>query len=133
MKRKKSITLDAYLITGLSETGVAKLEVNKHLVIPEKDTNGRQVTGIASYAFYGKGLESVTFPTGVMANVEENIKDLAADGVTQRGNFVILASAFMKNNLTSVVLPEGVVSVATSAFKLNKNLKYVSLPHTLAD
>lgn len=127
----KSITLDAYLITGLSETGVAKLEVNKHLVIPEKDTNGKQVTGIAPNAFYGKGLESVTFPTGVMANVEENIKDLAADGVTQRGNFVILANAFMKNNLTSVVLPEGVVSVATSAFKLNKNLKYVSLPHTI--
>lgn len=127
----KSITLTPYLITGLSESGEAKLEVNKHLVIPAADTNGRQVTGIGPKAFYKKGIESVTFPSGVMADVESNVKDEVADGVTQRGNFIILANAFFGNNLTSLTLPEGVIAVGTNAFNSNASLGYVSIPHTM--
>lgn len=127
----KTVTLAPYLITGLSESGEAKLEVNKHLVIPATDINGRQVTGIGPKAFYKMGIESVTFPSGVMADVESNVKDEVADGITQRGNFIILANAFFGNNLTSLTLPEGVIAIGTNAFNSNASLSYVSIPHTM--
>lgn len=128
---EKQVVLNPYLITGLSEYGEAKLEVNKHLVIPATDPNGKQITGIGSKAFYKKGIESVTFPSDVMTTVEENVKDEVADGVTQRGNFIILANAFFGNNLTSLILPEGVIAVGTNAFNSNSKLSYVSIPHTM--
>ncbi len=53
---EKQVVLNPYLSTGLSECGKAKLEVNKHLVIPATDPNGKQVTGIAPKAFYKKGI-----------------------------------------------------------------------------
>ena len=86
---EKQVVLNPYLSTGLSECGKAKLEVNKHLVIPATDPNGKQVTGIAPKAFYKKGIESVTFPSGVMITVEENVKDEVADCFTFDENGVL--------------------------------------------
>ncbi len=123
----KKVPISGIGITGLSESGEAKLATDKNLVIPAKDVDGNQVIGIGAKAFYKKGLESVTFPAGVMS---DETGDSIAAGVTQRGNFIILNDAFSGNNLTSLELPEGVIYIAKNAFLSNK-LKSVSLPHTI--
>lgn len=114
-------------ITGLSESGEKKLEINTDLVIPAEDYDGNPIMGIGEKAFYHMGFTSVTFPEGVMADYEG---DVIADGLKQRGNFVILANSFAGNELTEVDLPEGVIYVGNSAFNGNK-LTRVSMSHTI--
>lgn len=114
-------------IIGLSAYGEAKLELNKNVVIPKKDTEGKTIIGIGERAFQKKGIESVVFPEGVMTDCHDNN---VAEGVTKRGNFIILSNAFSGNALTSVNLPEGVIYVGNNAFKGNK-LSTVSMSHTI--
>lgn len=114
-------------ITGFSEAGLEKLEKNKDLVIPAKDADRNPIVGIGAGAFQKKGITSVTFPKGVMASYSGS--DIA-EGLTERGNFVILSSAFLGNELTSVDFPEGVIYVGGNAFKNNK-LKSVKFSHTI--
>lgn len=124
------IKLNPYLVTGLSDFGKQKLEKNKHLVIPETDTNGKKVTGIGPKAFYNTDIESVTLPEGVMADYE-GPESIIADGVTQRGDFIICKQAFDKcKNLANVTLPEGVIRVGMYAFRDTK-LTSVAFPHTM--
>lgn len=126
----KEVVLNPYYITGLSDIGKAKLEKNKHLVIPATDPYGKKVTGIGVRAFYKMGIESVTFPEGVMTKYD-GPDGVIKDGVTERGDFVIMSNAFFGNNLKTLTLPEGVIGVGTYAFKGNKQLTKVVVPHTL--
>lgn len=126
---EKVVKLNPYLITGLSESGKAKLEVNKDMIIPSEAPDGTKVTGIGEKAFYKLGITSVTFPQGVMTTYD-GPADIIAEGITERGDFVILSNAFFGNALTSVELPEGVIRIGGNAFGSNK-LTYVSLPHTV--
>lgn len=126
----KEVVLNPYYITGLSDIGKAKLEKNKQLIIPATDPFGKKVTGIGVKAFYKMGIESVTFPEGVMTEYD-GPEGVIKDGVTERGDFVIMSNAFFGNNLKTLTLPEGVIGVGTSAFKGNKQLTKVVLPHTL--
>ena len=114
-------------ITGFSEAGLEKLEKNKDLVIPAKDADRNPIVGIGAGAFQKKGITSVTFPKGVMASYSGS--DIA-EGLTERGNFIILSSAFLGNELTSVDFPEGVIYVGGNAFKNNK-LQSVKFSHTI--
>lgn len=114
-------------ITGFSEAGLEKLEKNKDLVIPAKDADRNPIVGIGAGAFQKKGITSVIFPKGVMASYSGS--DIA-EGLTERGNFIILSSAFLGNELTSVDFPEGVIYVGGNAFKNNK-LKSVKFSHTI--
>lgn len=127
---EKTVVLDPYYITGFSELGQSKLERNPDVVIPAADPDGKQVTGIGPKAFYKAGIESVTFPEGVMTEYE-GPEDIIREGVTERGNFVIMSNAFYGNNLKSVTIPEGVIGIGMYAFKGNKSLSHVTLPHTL--
>ena len=114
-------------VTGLSESGTLKLENNKDLVIPANDTEGNPVIGIGASAFKSKGIESLTLPEGVMADYAG---DYIAEGLTQRGNFIIQKQAFYGNKLTELVIPEGVILVDVQAFASNQ-LQEVTLPHTI--
>lgn len=127
----KKVKLTPYLVTGLSELGEQKLEKNKNLVIPAADPEGRKVTGVGSKAFYkNTEIESVTFPEGVMVDYE-GPEGLLADGVTQRGDFIILKQAFDGcKGLTSVTLPEGVLRIGMYAFR-DTMLESVEFPHTI--
>lgn len=40
-------------------------------------------------------------------------------------------NAFHFSNLTSVVIPEGVIELQTGSFSFNENLKSITLPSTL--
>ena len=118
-----------HVVTGLSEQGTAKLEVNKNLVIPAKDSDGKKIQGIGDRAFYKKGITTLTLPENVKAPCDPSTWQ-EGQGITERGDFFIGASAFLGNELTSLDLPEGVICVGGNAFKLNK-LTTVKFPKTV--
>ena len=127
----KKVTLNPYLVTGLSEIGEQKLEKNPNLIIPKTDPDGKKVTGIGPKAFYQKTqVESVTFPEGVMAEYD-GPEGVIADGVTERGDFVICKQAFDGcTALTDAAIPEGVIRIGMYAFRSTK-LTSVDFPHTV--
>lgn len=122
----------AYVVTGLSEQGETKLETNKNLVIPSKDPSGKKVQGVGASAFSGKGIEHLTLPENVMADWKNDAGWTASyNDITQRGDFFIGTSAFAKNNLTTLELPEGVFYVGNNAFQKNTSLTTVKFPSTI--
>ena len=122
----RDFTITGIAVTGFSESGEKKLEKSKDIVIPSADTEGHTIMGIAPNAFYDKGLTSVQFPTGMLVNYDDTL----SYRITKRGNFVIGESAFARNKLTNVYLPDGVIAVMGSAFAYNSITK-VTLPKTI--
>lgn len=116
-----------WVVTGLSDSGKAKLENNKDLVIPAKDPDGKKVQGVGKEAFKKMGLTSVQFPENVKTANDTNWDS----SVKERGDFFIGNLAFQGNNLKEVTLPEGVFYVATNGFSRNPNLKEVTFPSTI--
>lgn len=116
-----------WVVTGLSDSGKAKLENNKDLVIPEKDPTGKKVQGVGKDAFKKMGLTSVQFPENVKTTNDTNWDS----SVKERGDFFIGNLAFQGNNLKEVTLPEGVFYVAMNGFSRNPNLKEVTFPSTI--
>lgn len=116
-----------WVVTGLSDSGKAKLENNKDLVIPAKDSDGKKVQGVGKEAFKKMGLTSVQFPENVKTANDTNWDS----SVKERGDFFIGNLAFQGNNLKEVILPEGVFYVATNGFSRNPNLKEVTFPSTI--
>lgn len=123
---ERQITISGVAITGFSESGAAKVETNKDLVIPAADTEGNTIVAVGEGAFRDQGLTSVTFPTGMMVDYDDTV----TNRVTKRGNFIIAESAFANNELTEVDLPEGVIACLPMAFN-NNQIETVSLPRTI--
>lgn len=116
-----------WVVTGLSDSGKAKLENNKDLVIPAKDPDGKKVQGVGKEAFKKMGLTSVQFPENVKTANDTNWDS----SVKERGDFFIGNLAFQGNDLKEVTLPEGVFYVAPNGFSKNPNLKEVTFPSTI--
>lgn len=116
-----------WVVTGLSDSGKAKLENNKDLVIPAKDPDGKKVQGVGGSAFKSMGIKSVKFPENVKTANDTNWDS----NVKERGDFFIGGLAFQSNNLEEVTLPEGVFYLARQAFAKNANLKKVTFPSTI--
>ena len=116
-----------WVVTGLSDSGKAKLENNKELVIPAKDPDGKKVQGVGASAFKSMGIKSVKFPENVKTANDTNWDS----NVKERGDFFIGGLAFQSNNLEEVTLPEGVFYLARQAFAKNANLKKVTFPSTV--
>lgn len=127
---KRQFYVKGKVITGFSEQGEEKLKENKDLVIPAKDPDGNKIVGIGESAFREKGLESVQFPTGMLATYDDDVTTDPEEKVSRRGNFVIGESSFYKNNLKEVTLPNGVISVLSKAFECNQITK-VKIPKTI--
>ena len=123
----RDFTIKGSAIAGFSDSGLAKLEQNKNLVLPSTDDKGDTVVGVAPGAFSKKGLTSVQFPTGMMVDYNDTVTN---GKVTKRGNFVIGENAFSGNELTSVTLPEGVIACLSNSFMGNK-ITTVKLPKTI--
>lgn len=116
------------VISGMSESGEAKLEKNSDLVIPEKDPDGKTIQGIGKSAFLNKGLTSVTFPkTAAMA---ENTTGWDSTE-KQRGDYFIGYQAFRNNKLEEVTLPEGTIYLGLYSFAANPDLSKVTFPSTI--
>lgn len=116
-----------WVVTGLSDSGKAKLENNKDLVIPAKDPDGKKVQGVGESAFKSMGIKSVKFPENVKTANDTNWDS----NVKERGDFFIGGLAFQSNNLEEVTLPEGVFYLARQAFSKNANLKKVTFSSTI--
>lgn len=126
----KVLSVDAYVITGLSESGTSKIEVNKALVIPAEDESGNKIQGVGKNALQKLGLTSVTFPEGVKASYDDTTWTSVGAGLTERGDFFIGYGAFSGNALETLELPDGVISVEGSAFKSNQ-LTSVKFPESI--
>lgn len=124
---KAYLKTTVWVVTGLSDSGKAKLENNKDLVIPEKDPDGKKVQGVGKDAFKKMGLTSVQFPENVKTANDTNWDS----SVKERGDFFIGNLAFQGNDLKEVTLPEGVFYVAMNGFSRNPNLKEVTFPSTI--
>lgn len=122
----RTVNIEGKAISGFSAKGEAKFAKNKKLVLPSKDDKGNTLVGVASNAFQKKGVESVTFPSGMLASYNDTV----THKITRRGNFVIAEGAFEGNNLTNVNLPDGVLAVLPNAF-MNNKIKTVTLPRTI--
>ena len=120
------ITGKIRVVSGLTDSGKAKLNNNKNLVVPSVDVDGNKVQGVGNSAFKGIGLESVELPE----NVKAPSNGQWDSSVTTRGDFFIGSSAFQGNSLTELTIPEGVIYIGGNAFSRNK-LKSVKFPSTL--
>ena len=125
-----------HVVTGFSDQGKEKIKVNKNLVIPAKDANGKKIQGIGTGAFSRKAkgeedlqIETLTLPENVKASCEPSTWQ-EVQGLTERGDFFIGASAFMRNKLTTLDFPEGVIYVGGNSFKYN-GLTAVKFPKTI--
>ena len=122
----RTVNVEGKAISGFSAKGEAKFAKNKNLVLPSKDDKGNTLVGVASNAFQKKGVESVTFPSGMLTSYNDTV----THKITRRGNFVIAEGAFEGNKLTNVNLPDGVLAVLPNAF-MNNKIKTVTLPRTI--
>lgn len=138
-------TYDGTTITGLSQAGQAKKEINKHLIIPPTNPDGQAIIAIGNQAFqsnarYGSdtsqsqgGFNSVDIPDTV-----RHIGDRAffSNHFTSVDFPEALESigtaAFNGNNIQSIVLPEGLTSIGPGAFALNES-QAVSIPSSLKE
>lgn len=139
---KADFTYDGTIVTGLSESGKAKRETNRNLVIPDFAPNNMLVTEIAAapatseYGLFAdeKGFDSVLLPNGV-----DKIGDFAF-----RNNKLSEASiptdvkeigkaAFQGNNLSSVILPDTLTKLGQGAFATNPDLCRISLSKAMTE
>ena len=137
----KKMLVDAYVITGLSESGQVKILKNTDMVIPATNTvvetvDGveteveKKIQGIANNALKSLGITSLTLPENVKAPYDDTYWSTTGKGLTERGDFFIGSSAFQKNALTTLELPEGVIVVLGNAFNGNQ-LTSVTFPETI--
>lgn len=149
-------TFEGTAVTGLSESGIAKSQNDKELVLPSVTADGQAVTAvkgafqakgtpftyveipetvleIGDSAFAGCKLSKVTLPAklkkiGKNAFQGNVIQKLSIPGTVA----VISASAFAQEKavLTELTLAEGVEEIQAEAFA-NSALKAVNLPDSL--
>lgn len=127
----KKLTVDAWVITGLSTIGEEKFALNTDLVIPAADPDGKKVQGVGTKAFYKKAITSLELPENVKAAYDDSTWATTGKGLTTRGDFFIAANAFYGTSITTLELPEGVVFVGNNAFKGSKSLTAVQFPKSI--
>ncbi|MBQ8808561.1 MAG: leucine-rich repeat protein [Clostridia bacterium] len=94
---------------------------------------GMTVSYVGNRAFADcKNLSNVTFK-GLFDNIESDAFINTAWLTSSSAEFVMLAGTLVKynGNAETVTIPEGVTSIAESAFSYNANIKEVILPSTL--
>lgn len=124
-------------ITGFSESGKTKFKVNKDLVLPDKNPDGKDIEVIDKSAFdlskdpgIKFGTDTVSSANGMKSlKLPKNLKRIEEDAF-RLNNFknvdfpetleYIGGSAFNGNRLEKVILPDSVTNVEGGAFSLNQ-------------
>ena len=135
-------TFDGAVVTGLSESGIAKRASNKDLVIPDINRNGQYITEIGAanagehglFASETESFDSVYLPTelksiGNLAFQNSGLKEITFP----YGLKTIGTAAFQTNNLTSIILPDTVTSLGGGAFGTNPKLERINLSKGLTE
>lgn len=122
---------EGWAITGFSEEGLAKIEINKNLLIPAKDPDGKAVEKIGNHAFAEKELLTVRIPDGITAIGDCAFSNNRLVNVTFPASLAVIGvEAFAENEIAEVEFPE----VADASFQIKdkafagNNLKEVQLP-----
>ena len=112
-------------VTGLSELGLDKIDLNSKVTLPAKDEDGNDVKAVADYAFSAKDDETASASS--LYGTEKKITQLT---IAENTIVHIGSHAFECNAITKLELPEGVNAIGESAFEGN-TLTRVSLPASL--
>ena len=135
-------TYDGQTITGFSESGIAKREILKDLVLPSTNADGETITKIAAATAGGRGLfgaegveyDSVSLPSGLIEIGNFAFQNSGVKDVTFPSQLTTIGmAAFQTNQLTSVLLPNTVTSLGSGAFATNSTLEKISLSKGLTE
>lgn len=135
-------TIEGTVVTGLSESGIAKRATNKDLVIPDLNKEGQYITEIASataggyglFAAESEGFDSVYLPSELTVIGNFAFQNNGLKEVTFPSKLTTIGmAAFQTNNLTSVILPDTVTSLGGGAFGTNPKLERISLSKGLTE
>lgn len=119
-------TYDGNKITGFSNSGTKKFEVNKELYLPDKTDKGITIEVIGKKAFQmdGKyveyGTDVIKSPYGIKTvRFPENLKTIEED-------------AFRENNLSTLELPNELEYIGNSAFNGNQLIE-LKMPNSIKE
>lgn len=137
-------TYEGTVITGLSESGIAKRKTNKDLVIPELNREGQYITEIASapaasspyglFGAQGEGFDSVYLPSKLVKVGDFAFRNNGLKEVTFPSKLETIGmAAFQTNQLTSVILPDTVTTLGGGAFGTNPKLERINLSKGLTE
>jgi len=139
----QDFTYEGTMITGFSESGLEKRMEQSHLILPDKNPEGKYITAIADASPGGYGLfaseecqfEKLTLPVklkkiGAYAFQNNGLREITEfpGTLTEIGSV-----AFQMNQLTSVVLPDSVTILESGAFATNPSLNTILLSKGLTE
>ncbi len=135
----KDFTYTGTSITGFSESGKEKFEINKDLILPKLNKVGQAITEIGDKAFVGdyttkqnpnKGINSVRIPDTVITIGAEAFRYNCLTSIDiPRSVSTIKMSAFNGNKLKTLVIPDTVTKLEGGAFTLNE-IESLTLPNS---
>ena len=126
----KTMSVDAWVISGLSDEGKVKIDANPNVIFPEFDPNGKKIQGIGTDAFANKNIQTISLPKSEKVSYDDTMWNTTGKGVNERGDFYIGSNAFGGNELQTLNLPNGVIYVGERAF-INNELTAVQFPETI--
>lgn len=135
----KDFTYTGTSITGFSESGKEKFEINKDLILPKLNKSGQAITEIGDKAFLGdyttkqnpnKGINSVRIPNTVITIGIEAFRYNCLTSIDIPSSVsTIKMSAFNGNKLKTLVIPDTVTKLEGGAFTLNE-IESLTLPNS---
>lgn len=135
----KDFTYTGTSITGFSESGKERFEINKDLILPKLNKVGQVITEIGDKAFVGdyttkqnpnKGINSISIPDTVITIGEEAFRYNCLTSIDIPSSVsTIKMSAFNGNKLKTLVIPDTVTKLESGAFTLNE-IESLTLPNS---
>lgn len=135
----KDFTYTGTSITGFSESGKERFEINKDLILPKLNKVGQVITEIGDKAFVGdyttkqnpnKGINSISIPDTVITIGEEAFRYNCLTSIDIPSSVSnIKMSAFNGNKLKTLVIPDTVTKLESGAFTLNE-IESLTLPNS---
>lgn len=127
---KEDFTYNGNVITGFSNSGLAKFAINKDVVLPDTNPDGTVITEIGEKAFI-IDFDSLEIIRGCLPGISdspEGIKTIKLPSKLEK----ISREAFRYNALNEVEFPSTLKFIDTLAFNGNQ-LETVNLPDSVTD
>lgn len=118
-------------VTGFSDKGKEKLKTDKNLILPKKDTDGKDVQAVAARAFAGvfgkKSLNTLSIPEGYVAigNMAFAFTRCGGDLVLPSTMELVDFAAFFRNEFISLTIPEKMTELPMSMMRGNRLTKVI--------
>ena len=149
---QEDFTYKQNVITGFSNSGMAKFAINKDVVLPDKSPDGTVITEIGEKAFIidfdsleiirgclpgisdsPEGIKTIKLPSKLEKIGREAFRYNALNEVDYPNTLKSIdALAFSGNQLHSVSLPDSVTDLGVGVFSLNK-IETVKLSNSLTE